>query len=129
MNDFQKKGKLSFVIPENLSHCCYPLPVTTSGVQSGNCPSRQRKWEIFGYRPRREVLHKYFLLLQWWMRIKCVLPRVLRKPANFAVLCADRHCIALSYYCTVVPRLNLALLQMPLVPQLMQNSDIISDMF
>lgn len=28
-------GKLSFVIPENLSHCC-PLPVTTLGAQSGN---------------------------------------------------------------------------------------------
>lgn len=34
MNDFQK-GKLSVVIPENLSHC-YPLPVT-SGAQSGSC--------------------------------------------------------------------------------------------
>lgn len=36
MNAFQKKGKLSFVIPENLSHC-YPLPVTTLGARSGNC--------------------------------------------------------------------------------------------
>lgn len=36
MNDFQEKGKLSFVIPENLSHCC-PLPVTALGAQSGNC--------------------------------------------------------------------------------------------
>lgn len=31
-----RRGKLSFVIPENLSHC-YPLPVTTLGAQSGNC--------------------------------------------------------------------------------------------
>lgn len=31
-----RRRKLSFVIPENLSHC-YPLPVTTLGAQSGNC--------------------------------------------------------------------------------------------
>lgn len=35
MDDFQKKGKLSFVSPENLSHC-YPLPVTTLGAQPGS---------------------------------------------------------------------------------------------
>lgn len=75
------------------------------------CPGGQRKWEMFGYCPRREVLHKYFLLLQWWIAIKCALPRVLRKPSNFAVLV--QAVTAPSYYCTVAPETDLASLQKP----------------
>lgn len=109
---FSEEGETEFCSSWDLSHR-YPLPVTTLGAQSGNCPSRQRKWEIFGYCPRREVLHKYFLLLQWWMGIKRVLAKLARKPANAALLCT---------------RLNLPSLQMLIVPELVQNSAI-SDTF
>lgn len=55
------------------------------------------------------------------MGSKCVLPRDSGEPADFAAVCAE------ASRCSK-PRVNLASLQMPLVPELMQNSAI-ADMF